>query len=428
MIKVYGELELAWTKIAKLEAKIKQLKRKKQPHNHVAPSSQPSPMMLHQETGMWVDQPTLENFQYCLVQFQMMLRDLKQTHQSVSLTKPEQPGNQVTDVLSTLHSAVRDLVSKVSRSSSEELPRQFSTESSESRSSRPIPAAPYAIENGPVSESSSGRRSRGTIPTTTETPSRSQTPSSARDGIVPPDVRVHRLENPTPAQLVSPVPDVQKVSVIPRTLTSTPLSEASAPKANPASTILKTVGSKKDTTPSPLMSEATPPAVVAREAVPSYKEPSSGEPSRSEGREKSLKNLKGDLEELLEQFRVPMEASSFKFATSLLSAKSSDDTTTASQSNKQNDYSMDFDSTTTSIQSIQPPKGRSSQKGTSTPSIPDKPAGSLPESRNSEKQKKSKTGSNSGSGSSSTMNLSSIVDLLGDFSVNDIGSSTLTPP
>lgn len=227
---------------------------------------------------------------------------------------------------------------------------------------------------------------------------------------------------PQPASVESNLPKFEwkkAPTTTHRNLTSTPLSEAFAPKLNElprahtltheqATEISKQQllaelsNEKKPTYIAPKRKSPLINAAVTESSSSSSERPeinrshdlstknkiafSSDRSNSNQGsRLDSLKNLKGDLEGLLNEFRLK-EDPSFNLHNSLLS-------------NNTATYSEDFQSST--VKSMLKKASEKSSKA--------------------EKPKSS-------SRSSSTLNLSSIVDLLGDFSVGDIGSSTLTPP
>jgi len=181
-------------------------------------------------------------------------------------------------------------------------------------------------------------------------------------------------------------------STVQRNLTSTPLSGsfglASRIKvpdvSNPVQTKVATNDSKS----------------VSQSRSPSDELLVSTSRSETQSRLASLKHLKDDLEDLMHQFRPPSQQS---FAA------------------KTFEYSTDFDSTCTSIRSI---SLKSSKDTLKTASVQK----SSVRKEDEKKRIQNEDLHLSSSRSSSTLNLSSIKDLLGDYSLRDIGDSTLTPP
>ena len=364
--------------------------------------------------GIWIDPPTLENFQLCLGHLRGLLRELKTTN--IVQAKPE---NEVEVILSTLHGAIRELSSKMTQSPTEN-----------QQLLNPKPAA--------HSESPNQHTAHHYFPMPSSSTFNRKPEDNFRTRQHPQDQREHSIErreenfttNPyvpltAPTENKSSV--LKQATVTHRNLTSTPLSEAVVPRLNKMQRLstlaheqtseiskqqllaeLSSSGGPKRT-PTPTASTETfrPTSATAVATNPSSnssssdrlskgnssvkeKNPSSSsERSNPEKRLDSLKNLKGDLEDLLDKFKLKDDPS-FHLHNSLFST------------NTAKSYSEDFQSSTI-LQSI------------------------------SEKVKLKKASTQvenpkSTSRSSSTLNLSSIVDLLGDFSLGDIGSSTLTPP
>lgn len=96
VIKMYSEMEKSWSRVAKLEKKIKHLKSQK--CNQI--SDRPN---AH---GMWIDPTTLETFKMFLAQLRAILRELK-------ISSVSRPVDQAEDILETMKLAIRELTSRV---------------------------------------------------------------------------------------------------------------------------------------------------------------------------------------------------------------------------------------------------------------------------------------------------------------------------
>ena len=446
VIKMYGELETAWSKIAKLEVKVKQLKRK---NNNFPWAVASSPSMAYQDAGhvggILVDPPTLESFQQCLGQLQTMLGELKVAHSAAIKQPVSNNGNEVEAILGTLHSAVRDLVSKVDHHRTTEIHQYLQPASTDTFKVRPTQllsdSLPSIRRNNNADFGTGNRESNASPkelsrgPVLTNGPSQRASEVTNEDSSTKSSLKVkaqHLVENGT-----------TKPSSAPRTLTSTPLSEAPVPKLDQLIRRSKTIASPDVTDTSAKGSATTvrgsanaprPSAVV--EKPMNEKQLATSEPVQtSDGREKSLKSLKNNLEqiekELLHQFRPNGDQPTLHQIGnlgSLLSAHSSVAESSESHSTQRN-YSMDFDSTSTSIASTAyRPKSQQKTSKSEGPEPPARSNGNAKVPVEKTKENGLKLDSKPGSRSSSTVNLSSIVDLLGDFSVGDLGSSTITPP
>ena len=96
VIKMYSEMEKSWSRVAKLEKKIKHLKSQK--CNQISD---------HPNThGMWIDPTTLETFKMFLAQLRAILRELK-------ISSVSRPVDQAEDILETMKLAIRELTSRV---------------------------------------------------------------------------------------------------------------------------------------------------------------------------------------------------------------------------------------------------------------------------------------------------------------------------
>jgi len=330
-----------------------------------------------------------------LGQLRGILRELKSTN--ILDAKPEnRQESEVKVILSTLHSAIRELSSRVNYSPPEN--QQLDSFTPQSHPER--------------QQYSSDTRAQMNNPPE-EDKFRAMQMQTDHSHELQKSNRAAAASVPLPASIESNLPkfEWEKAATTHRNLTSTPLSEALAPKLDelrrvPTFTQEQTSAISKQQLLAELSNEKKSTYAAPERKSPLFTAPvssSSSDRPESYGSQElstknkssnrsnqgsrldSLKNLKGDLEGLLHQFRH-QEDPSFNLHNSILS------TNTAT-------YSEDFQSSTV----------RSTTKKAS---------------EKSSKAEKAKSSSRS----SSTLNLSSIVDLLGDFSVGDIGSSTLTPP
>ena len=328
-------------------------------------------------------------------QLRGILRELKSTNILDAKLENRQE-SEVKVILSTLHSAIRELSSRVNYSPPEN--QQLDNFTPQSHPER--------------QQYSSDTRAQMKNPPEEDNFRAMQTDHSHE---LQKSNRAAAASVPLPASIESNLPKFEwkKAATTHRNLTSTPLSEALAPKLDelrrvPTFTqeqtsaiskqqlLAELSNEKKSTYAAPERKSPLFTAPVANSSSSSSDRPESNgsqelstknkssNRSNQGSRLDSLKNLKGDLEGLLHQFQH-QEDPSFNLHNSILS------TNTAT-------YSEDFQSSTV----------RSTSK----------------KAEKSSKAEKAKSSSRS----SSTLNLSSIVDLLGDFSVGDIGSSTLTPP
>ena len=205
-----------------------------------------------------------------------------------------------------------------------------------------------------------------------------------------------------PDRIVTPEVGSTRSSTVQRNLTSTPLSKVVTSEPKSTSESLEKVDSNQAT----------------------HSSKSTTHQSSADGpdiRLASLKNLKIDLEGLMHQFR-PLPDPSFAQIVSPNSTVTSSMPPSSKRdrenpASKSLEYSMDFDSTSTSIRSI-------SLKSNAN-KVPLKDSRPKNAKENSVKAQQLRA---TGSQSSSTLNLSSIIDLLGDYSLGDVGDSTLTPP
>jgi hypothetical protein len=138
----------------------------------------------------------------------------------------------------------------------------------------------------------------------------------------------------------------------------------------------------------------------------------------------SLKSLKSNLEEILQELSEKINDASIDQMNLGSQLTLTGNFTDLNNQEAESHYSTDFDSVCSSIKSI----SKYSSIANRRPSYSDK---TLTKSEVPTESKKRNFGFQERphfSSSSSSLNLSSIVDLLGNFSVEDIGSSTLTPP
>lgn len=324
-----------------------------------------------------------------------MLRELKEgVHFVPNTAEPEiKRGHEVENILTTLHSAVRDLVSKVNVPVEQNIPP---------RPSSTTLTRPFTLTGATQTEDSSSTK-------------RSTYRASPLDRI---EVATSPQSFHIPVEIKTPQVAVTSRKLVsePRTLTSTPLSENITSKILPGPTASQISSSSSVRSMKGTQHDLSfPNGPVVLMEVPT----TSSHPSQSvSGREKNLKGLKGDLEGLLAQFQTPAGTGdpSFKLSNSLMSRNDSAGTSPPSQNVN---YSMEFESTSTSITS----EAIDTKKLANNNNNIEKSAPQLVKNGRNRTVE-----STQDSRSSSTVNLSSIVDLLGDFSVGDLGSSTLTPP
>ena len=345
MIRIYAELEAAWTRTGQLEKKLKHMKKQR--------TTKPvHDLLVESPAGVWVDPPTLQAFQMCLGQLRVVLREFKNTSVARPATAPTANDEPVENMMEIIKTAIGEL----------------------------------AIKMNPVEKIAPGCQLN--VPNVQRVNSNLNSDRQNEQSRFP----IRSLMKETPTSVVS---NVQ------RNLTSTPLSEL-AKIADPRT------GRQF---PQPTVEQVHTTKLQDESAKKSQS--SISERTDSEVRLTSLKSLKDNLENLLGQFQANQKDVSMTQMNSLISA----DMTASSRfpkpidpsgnrSSKSSEYSMDFDSTATSIRSI---------------SVKSKHFNEIPIPATRPKRKTSTK-------SSSTLNMSSIVDLLGDFSLADIGSSTLTPP
>lgn len=96
VIKMYAEMEKSWSRVAKLEKKIKHLKNQKSNQISDRPNAH----------GMWIDTSTLEALKMFLAQLRAILHELK-------ITSASKPVDQTEDILETLKLTIREIASKV---------------------------------------------------------------------------------------------------------------------------------------------------------------------------------------------------------------------------------------------------------------------------------------------------------------------------
>lgn len=331
-----------------------------------------------------------------------MLRELKEgVHFVPNTAEPEiKRGHEVENILTTLQTAVRDLVSNVNVPVEQNIPP---------RPSSATLTRPFTFTGATQTEDSTSTKRSTYRASPLE---RVEVATSPQSFHIPVEIKTPQV---TAAS--------RKLVSEPRTLTSTPLSENVTSKILPgptasqissSSSVRSLKGTQHDSRKESNSIQFPNGPIVLME-VPT----TSSQPSQSvSGREKNLKGLKGDLEGLLAQFQTPAGTGdpSFKLSNSLMSRNDSAGTSPPSQNVN---YSMEFESTSTSITS----EAKSTKKLVNNNNNEEKPA------PQQVKNGRNRTiDSTQESRSSSTVNLSSIVDLLGDFSVGDLGSSTLTPP
>ena len=127
----------------------------------------------------------------------------------------------------------------------------------------------------------------------------------------------------------------------------------------------------------------------------------------------SLKSLQNNLEEILQELNGKINDASSDEMNSRSQLTINGNFSDLTNQESEPHYSMDFDSFRTSKNSISNISNDENRR---------------PSSSTSKKRRHFSFQEHKGFSSSSSINLSSIVDLLGNFSVEDIGSSTLTPP
>ncbi len=128
----------------------------------------------------------------------------------------------------------------------------------------------------------------------------------------------------------------------------------------------------------------------------------------------SLKSLQSNLEEILQELNEKLDNASSDETNSRSQLTINGNLSDLTNQEAEPHYSMDFDSFCTSKNSV---SNISNDENC-------RPSSSRSKKRRNVRTQEPKAFSSS----SSSINLSSIVDLLGNFSVEDIGSSTLTPP
>lgn len=416
------------------------------------------PTAYNHPPSLLVDQPTLKDFHLCLGQLRTVLQRLSLeplTSQDANVPVNAKT-NGIEAILKNLHLAVNDLAMSVNIPEREKEPQQPSSSL----------RTPYDIPHYTQNQLQDLRM----LPEMQHLNHESHYPHVQvnYDQRLPPNqslgqgVEEHRPTAVTPGlhpersffQRMNLEVKIKKPVTEQRNFTSTPLTGSSAPIRKPhVSPSVLFSASKKPTAadspaPKPALGDCRSNSLSSLSQSLKDKDADSVRSSNgsnvrkqnSEASEKrpevasdqsipkerinSLKSLQNNLEGLLEQFQ-PRESEAFemsRYANSLLPAN---DGVSVSEGenvrNERSDYSMDFDSTTTSIRTISNELKKFSRNA--TPSFNNIPAGKKTLVNSGKAKDKPST-----SRSSSTLNLSSIVDLLGDFSVGDIGSSTLTPP
>ena len=388
VVQIYGELESAWNRTAKLERKLKQLKQQRRKASAPPPEAPPP----GECGGVWVEPVTLMAFQTCLSQLRGILHELKDVSgaaaeagrrvhpHSTSRAKDDSAGgaDQVDQVLQVMQAAVRQLTAGIAPPPP------------------PLVTLPTAAAMLPAD---GGLAARG----------RSETLESR--STVPAAVTRNLTSTPVaPAASAAPAGGSSGRESSSLVTTSTSRSnrrpEAAAGSSSSIICTQVTNGSRPSA------------ATVAAEAAES-----------GSNRISSLQSLQGDLQELLAQFRTKNDAkdASTTLGTGAMESLLSVDDSAArppvagDPSAAAADYTMDFDdSAATSIKSIS--KSRSTgvagkvvaSASSSSARVRTEPAAGLASERIRTP--------------TSTINMSSIVDLLGDFSLADVGSSTLSPP
>lgn len=443
-------METAWLKITKLEKEVKKLKKQKAT---LMSGTSAFPMSYNHPSPLLVDQPTLKDFHTCLGQLRTILQRLSWNPAlSQDASGPQNAkANGIEGILKNLHSAVNDLALSVNIPEREKEPLQ-SIDPFKHSHQQALYSKNY--ESRIALQRSKPEAFHSNI-------QRSYDQRLLSDCI---DKKSVREEHNAPSTLGahegrSPFQETRgngtKAVTGHRNFTSTPLSGCSVPIRKPQMSPSVLIPSSTNQILERELTQATQGARPPRSdsfpssshsliekntnSIQSFKSSNVKErrnevdlkeaefnSDRNVPKERitSLKSIQNNLEGFLQQLTAketePMEMS--RYANSLLPAN--DGVSVSEEGNVRNEkseYSMDFDSTATSIRTISNELKKLSRNGTpSFNSIHAEEKISGASQKAKERRSKSR--------SSSTLNLSSIVDLLGDFSVGDIGSSTLTPP
>ena len=452
VIRIYAELEAAWARNGKLEKKLKHMKQKRtsaafRGHGLV---SDPSRLISDPQMGIWVDPPTLEGFQMCLCQLRGILGELK----NKSTSAPSQPAarhdgrTEAETIMETLQIAIRELTGRINPPDNHRQPPAAELPPWTGKALN-VPSRPERLD----------QIAPPTIPLvkSTKSSTRPSKQPSPRENIPAPAMSSATFKK------VAQTPDAGAVNMGAQQrnhLTSTPLSDAPVSKLTPrllssqspsaplivsdkipsdVSSSIRLSGSRSShafgkenqVNTAPRVDSLVTSQAVEKKTSRSKESSISEDRINSAGRLSSLKSLQGNLEEMLQQFRLKEDPSinMSRMQNTLVSMDSMrSERPAANRKSPDDQYSMDFDSTGTSIRSISiKSKHSNGSRPASAAALAPVPAAPVMFAGGPSKSRKNANQSNH-SKSSSTLNMSSIVDLLGDFSLADIGSSTLTPP
>ena len=383
VIKISSEMELARTRITKLEKEVKHIgaKQKKFAMQSVLPDHSKvfeNDVFNHSLT---------QSFLICLKRLQGVLKELKLTSAVSRCSDLKDPSQDIQGILDSVYTAVREFAPNVNRLISESYRPLNDVNDSSNKAT--------AISSCTVPRNEDGKHPA-------EYRSAKSTSSSFSSNDQKPEKRDKNCEN------LFKVLDKNLVESV--SFASDRIQTSAMVKAD--------VSNHSQTINLVNFSAPKPPPVFD---VSQKRQQNSLQRSTCVN---SLKSLQSNLEEILQELSEKINDASIDQMNLGSQLTLTGNFTDLNNQEAESHYSTDFDSVCSSIKSI----SKYSSIANRRPSYSDK---TLTKSEVPTESKKRNFGFQEHphfSSSSSSLNLSSIVDLLGNFSVEDIGSSTLTPP